>query len=54
MKIERRFTSAGQSPYAGIEFGKRTSEIRNPDGSSVFAGNCDIVVATCESTAVMK
>ena len=36
MKIERRFTQAGQSPYAGVEFGKRTSEIRNPDGSSVF------------------
>ncbi len=36
MKIERRFTKSGQSPYAGIEFTKRTSEIRNPDGSTVF------------------
>jgi len=36
VKIERRFTESGKSPYAGIEFGKRTSEIRNPDGSSVF------------------
>jgi ribonucleoside-diphosphate reductase alpha chain len=36
VKIERRFTQAGQSPYAGVEFAKRTSEIRNPDGSSVF------------------
>ena len=36
MKIERRFTQTGRGPYAGIEFGKRTSEIRNPDGSVVF------------------
>jgi len=36
VKIERRFTRAGRSPYEGIEFGKRTSEIRNPDGSVVF------------------
>jgi ribonucleoside-diphosphate reductase alpha chain len=36
VKIERRFTQAGRSPYEGIEFGKRTSEIRNPDGSVVF------------------
>src|SRR5246500_3331860 len=36
MRIERRFTKAGQSPYAGIEFRLATSEIRNPDGSVVF------------------
>ena len=36
MKIERRFTKAGEGPYAGIRFVKRTSEIRNPDGSTVF------------------
>ncbi len=36
MRIERRFTKAGQSPYAGIEFQFLTSEIRNPDGSLVF------------------
>lgn len=36
MKIERRFTTAGQSPYAGIEFEERVSEIRNPDGTLVF------------------
>ncbi len=36
MRIERRHTSAGQSPYAGIEFRLTTSEIRNPDGSVVF------------------
>ena len=36
MRIERRFTRAGQSPYAEIEFRKATSEIKNPDGSIVF------------------
>ena len=36
MRIERRFTVEGQSAYAGIEFRKTTSEIRNPDGSVVF------------------
>ena len=36
MRIERRFTVAGQDPYHGIEFRKATSEIRNPDGSRVF------------------
>ena len=36
MKIQRRYTQAGQSPYAGIEFAQRTSEIRNTDGSTVF------------------
>src|ERR1700712_5176653 len=36
MKIERRFTKDGQSPYADIAFRLTTSEIRNPDGSIVF------------------
>jgi ribonucleoside-diphosphate reductase alpha chain len=36
MRIERRFTSQDQSPYAGIAFRTATSEIRNPDGSVVF------------------
>ncbi|MEM7498173.1 MAG: vitamin B12-dependent ribonucleotide reductase [Pseudomonadota bacterium] len=36
MKIERRLTEAGQSPYASIPFRTATSEIRNPDGSVVF------------------
>src|SRR5262245_3932549 len=36
MRISRRFTAEGQSPYAGIEFAQRTSEIRNPDGTTVF------------------
>jgi ribonucleoside-diphosphate reductase alpha chain len=36
MRIERRNTTRGQSPYAGIDFSLTTSEIRNPDGSVVF------------------
>jgi len=36
MRIERRFTREGQSPYADIGFRKASSEIRNPDGSVVF------------------
>ncbi|MFZ2100968.1 MAG: vitamin B12-dependent ribonucleotide reductase, partial [Oricola sp.] len=36
MRIERRFTKEGQSPYAEIAFRKATSEIRNPNGSIVF------------------
>ncbi len=36
MRIERRFTTEGNSPYEGIEFRTSTSEIRNPDGSVVF------------------
>jgi ribonucleoside-diphosphate reductase alpha chain len=36
MRIERRYTKEGQSPYADIVFRQTTSEIRNPDGSVVF------------------
>ncbi|MBM4133483.1 MAG: vitamin B12-dependent ribonucleotide reductase [Nitrospira sp.] len=36
MRIERRFTQRGQSPYQGLPFAKRSSEIKNPDGSTVF------------------
>ncbi|MGH6815164.1 MAG: vitamin B12-dependent ribonucleotide reductase, partial [Hyphomicrobiaceae bacterium] len=36
MKITRRFTQAGQSPYQTIPFRRATSEIKNPDGSVVF------------------
>src|SRR4026207_615104 len=43
MKIERRYTKEGQSPYAEIEFRLTTSEIRNPDGSTVFkADNVEV------------
>ncbi|UCE62774.1 MAG: vitamin B12-dependent ribonucleotide reductase, partial [Nitrospirota bacterium] len=36
MKIERRYTKPGESPYQNIPFTTRSSEIRNPDGSVVF------------------
>ena len=36
MRIDRRFTEAGQSPFEGIEFRRTSSEIKNPDGSVVF------------------
>lgn len=36
MRIERRFTKDGQSPYSEMNFRLTTSEIKNPDGSVVF------------------
>src|SRR5919201_1466940 len=43
MRIERRYTKDGQSPYAEIQFRLTTTEIRNPDGSTVFrADNVEV------------
>ena len=43
MRIERRYTKEGQSPYADIAFRLTVSEIRNPDGSVVFhADNVEV------------
>ncbi|MHB8580389.1 MAG: vitamin B12-dependent ribonucleotide reductase [Ignavibacteriaceae bacterium] len=36
MQIKRQFTEANKDPLASMEFVKRTSEIKNPDGSIVF------------------
>ncbi|MBS1717764.1 MAG: vitamin B12-dependent ribonucleotide reductase [Armatimonadetes bacterium] len=36
MKVNRHYTKRGENPYEGIEFEARKSEIRNPDGSTVF------------------
>src|SRR3990172_11015537 len=36
MQINRLFTKAGEAPLASLKFVKRTSEIKNPDGSTVF------------------
>jgi ribonucleoside-diphosphate reductase alpha chain len=36
MHIPRRFTVAGQDPFAAIKFAARTSRIVNPDGTVVF------------------
>jgi ribonucleoside-diphosphate reductase alpha chain len=43
MKIKRFFTIAGKDPLSGFEFVKRTSEIKNPDGTIVFKME-DVVV----------
>jgi ribonucleoside-diphosphate reductase alpha chain len=43
VKIQRFFTRQGASPYEGIAFESRTSEIRNPDGSVVFSMD-DVIV----------
>src|SRR6202047_724463 len=37
MHIARRFTTAGRDPYEAVGFRSASSEIRNPDGSVVFA-----------------
>ena len=37
MRFDRRFTTADQSPYAAIAFRATKSEIRNPNGSTVFS-----------------
>ena len=43
MRIDRRFTKTGASPYADIPFRRATSEIRNPDGGIVFqAADIDV------------
>ncbi len=36
MQIKRYFTKASEDPYDAVEFVKRISEIKNPDGSIVF------------------
>ncbi len=43
MKINRLFTTAGKDPFESIEFVKKVSEIKNPDGSIVFRME-DVVV----------
>ena len=36
LRINRRFTEAGQDPYDHFEWSTRDSRITNPDGSIVF------------------
>ena len=36
LRVERRFTVKGESPYDSIEWSRRDSRITNPDGSIVF------------------
>ncbi|OAN42932.1 ribonucleotide-diphosphate reductase subunit alpha [Paramagnetospirillum marisnigri] len=43
MRVQRYYTKASETAYAGIEFRKASSEIRNPDGSVVFsAGDIEV------------
>jgi ribonucleoside-diphosphate reductase alpha chain len=52
MHIERRTTKSGQSPYADIPFRTARSEIRNPDGSVVFAqGEIEVPAAWSQVAA---
>ncbi|OHD27201.1 MAG: ribonucleoside-diphosphate reductase, adenosylcobalamin-dependent [Spirochaetes bacterium GWB1_59_5] len=51
MKIDRKFTTAGKGPYEGIQWEKRVSEIRNPDGRSVFRMDSVIVPSTWSQIA---
>ncbi|HEX9848659.1 MAG TPA: vitamin B12-dependent ribonucleotide reductase [Acidimicrobiia bacterium] len=39
LRITRRFTEAGKSPYDQLEWSRRDSRITNPDGSVVFEMN---------------
>lgn len=39
MKISRLFTSSGQNVYDSFEYTRRSSVLRNPDGSKVFEMN---------------
>lgn len=52
MKVERRFTTAGADPYANIRFAARSTEIRNPDGSLVFAMDDVLVPESWSQVAV--
>ena len=51
MKIKRRFTTVEGGPYAKIEFHTVTSEIRNPDGSTVFKNDSVEVPTTWSQVA---
>ncbi|MEW5994291.1 MAG: adenosylcobalamin-dependent ribonucleoside-diphosphate reductase, partial [Candidatus Zixiibacteriota bacterium] len=52
MKIGRYFTRQGESPYRNIEFTARSSEIKNPDGSTVFKLDKITVPANWSQVAV--
>ena len=52
MQIPRRYTTAGQDPFATIKFVPRTSRITNPDGSVVFEMKDILVPETWSQVAV--
>ena len=43
MKIGRKFTHKGESPYKGITFKKVRSEIKNPDGSNFTLNDSSVI-----------
>jgi ribonucleoside-diphosphate reductase alpha chain len=51
MRVTRRFTTEGKSPYDGIAFRALASEIRNPDGSVVFRQDAVTVPAAWSQVA---
>jgi ribonucleoside-diphosphate reductase alpha chain len=52
MRIERRYTVKGISPYAKIEFRTAKIEIRNSDGSMVFhLEGCELPAAWSQVAA---
>ena len=51
MKVSRLFTTIDQDPLESIEFVKRTSEIKNPDGSIVFKMDDVLVPKTWSQVA---
>ncbi len=52
MKFTRCFTVAGQTPFDSIKFVKKSSEIRNPDGTLVFSAENITVPADWSQVAV--
>ena len=51
MKVNRYYTTSGKDPYDGITFEPRRSEIRNPDGSTVFLMENVMVPSTWSQVA---
>jgi len=51
MRIERLFTKPGEGPYGGITWEKRVSEIKNPNGTTVFSMESVIVPSFWSSIA---
>ena len=51
MNVTRRFTVGLNSPYEGLEFVPRRSEIRNPDGTVVFEATAVMVPSSWSQVA---
>lgn len=51
MKITRLYTTAGRSPYDGLNFTKRSSKITKPDGTVVFEQHDFLAPETWSQTA---